>query len=75
MMVLSSAVRNETGFAAVEGWPLELSDFASVKAFADRFEKDGGDLDLLVENAAVARCDYVMAGHGYEETYVFFVRS
>lgn len=58
----------------MEGWPLELGDFSSVKAFADRFEKEGGNLDLLVENAAIARFDYVMARHGFEETYVFLRR-
>lgn len=63
-------IRKETGFAAVEGWSLELSDFSSVKAFADRFEKEGGDLDFLVENAAVARYDYILTQDGFEETCV-----
>ena len=51
---------------------MELNDFTSVKAFVDRFEKEGGDLDLLVENAAVARFDYRMGNSGYEELYDLF---
>ena len=60
------AIQQETGFAAVEYWPLELTEFASVKAFADRFEKDGGDLDLLVANAAIATDDFVLTSDGHE---------
>ena len=30
-----------------------MANFASVTAFADRFDKEGGRLDILVENAAV----------------------
>lgn len=54
----------------MEAWPLELSDFASVKAFVDRFDKDGGDLDLLVQNAGVALSAYSVTKDGYESTYV-----
>ena len=61
-------IRKETGFGAVEGWPLELSDFSSVKAFVDRFEKEGGELDVLVENAAVATYDYTQTQDGFETT-------
>ena len=59
-------IRKETGYANVEGWTLELSDFSSVKAFVDRFEKDGDDLHLLVENAGVIRFDYARTKDGLE---------
>ena len=49
----------------MEAWPLELSDFASVKSFVDRFDKDGGDLDLLVQNAGVALSAYSVTKDGY----------
>ena len=57
----------------MEYWSLELSEFASVRAFADRFEKDGGDLDILVANAAVATYDFVLTSDGYDNAYVFLV--
>lgn len=63
---LSLAIRSETGCNVVECWPLELTDFASVKAFVDRFEKDGGRLDVLVTNAAMATYEYVETPDGYE---------
>ena len=43
------AILTETGFTNVEYRPLELSKFASVEAFSDCFEKDGGNLDILVQ--------------------------
>ena len=65
-----SVIRKETGFAAVEAWPLELDEFASIKAFVDRFEEDGDDLDLFVQNAAVATGVYALTQDGYESSYV-----
>lgn len=69
-MSLYAAVRDETGFAAVEAWPLELASLASVKAFVSRFNEDGGDLNLIVENAGIATREYNLTMDGYEETYV-----
>lgn len=46
-------IKEETGHKNVELWLLDLANFASVRSFADRYEKDGGRLDILVENAAV----------------------
>ena len=43
----------DTGYRNAELWIIDLADFASVKSFADRFNKEGGRLDILVENAAV----------------------
>lgn len=65
-----SVIRKETGFAAVEAWPLELDEFASIKTFVDRFEEDGDDLDLFVQNAAVATGVYALTQDGYESSYV-----
>ena len=31
-------------------WPLDLADFSSTRAFTDRHEKEGGQLDIIVEN-------------------------
>lgn len=75
MLTWFLAIKSDTGFAHVEGWPLELSEFASVKAFADRFEADGGDLDILVANAAMALAEYSLTPDGYETSYVVFTKS
>ncbi|KAF9522416.1 short-chain dehydrogenase [Crepidotus variabilis] len=48
----ATQIVRDTGFKGVETWLLDLADFASVTAFAERYEKDGR-LDILVENAAV----------------------
>lgn len=55
----------------MEYWPLDLSSFKSVSAFADRFEKEGGGkLDILVQNAGIVRREYVQTNDGYESMYV-----
>ncbi|KAF9460542.1 short-chain dehydrogenase [Collybia nuda] len=47
-------LRSETGFEPVELWIIDLAKFSSVSEFASKFEKDGGRLDILVQNAAAA---------------------
>ncbi|KAK7044161.1 hypothetical protein VNI00_007881 [Paramarasmius palmivorus] len=54
-------IKAETGYQA-ELWIIDLSSFASVKAFVDKFEKEGGRLDILVENAGI------MGSEEYEVT-------
>ncbi|CAK5267280.1 unnamed protein product [Mycena citricolor] len=58
-------IKNETGISA-ELWLIDLADFASVSAFADRFEREGGRLDILVENAGVATDKYEVSKDGWE---------
>ena len=53
----------------VELWLVDLAQLDSVLQFADKFEKDGGRLDLLVYNAAVAEWKYSKSVDGYELTY------
>jgi len=45
-------LERETGYQSAELWIIDLSEFQSIRLFADKFEKDGGRLDILVENAA-----------------------
>ncbi|KZS88794.1 NAD(P)-binding protein, partial [Sistotremastrum niveocremeum HHB9708] len=60
-------IQRTTGCQNVEYWPLDLSSFKSVSAFADRFEKEGGGkLDILVQNAGIVRREYVQTNDGYE---------
>ena len=43
----------ETGYESAELWEIDLAQISSVVKFAERFEKDGGRLDILLENAAI----------------------
>ncbi|KAJ7793731.1 hypothetical protein B0H14DRAFT_3889122 [Mycena olivaceomarginata] len=61
-------VKRETGYQNAELWSLDLADFAPVRSFADKFEQDGGRLDVLVENAAVTKMDYEATKDGWEMT-------
>lgn len=58
----------ETGYKSVELWNVDLSRFSSVKEFADKFEKDGGRLDILVQNAAILSRSYGETSDGWEES-------
>ncbi|KZO94453.1 short-chain dehydrogenase [Calocera viscosa TUFC12733] len=47
-------IKTATGCNSVEAWQLDISSNESVKAFADRFAKEGGGkVDILIENAGV----------------------
>ncbi|KZT54848.1 NAD(P)-binding protein [Calocera cornea HHB12733] len=49
-----SDIQKVTGVKSIETWQLDISSNASVKAFADKFAKEGGGkLDILIENAGV----------------------
>ncbi|TFK62972.1 short-chain dehydrogenase [Pluteus cervinus] len=58
-------IKEQTGFQA-ELWLLDLAKFSSVRKFADRWEKEGGRLDILVENAAVSGFEYNQTEDGWE---------
>jgi NAD(P)-dependent dehydrogenase (short-subunit alcohol dehydrogenase family) len=59
----------ETGYKKAELWMIDLSEFASVKAFATHFEQDGGRLDILVMNAGISlRRGYESSVEGWEST-------
>ncbi|KAJ3733725.1 hypothetical protein DFJ43DRAFT_994570 [Lentinula guzmanii] len=61
-----SKISQDTGYTKAEAWPLDLSRFASVREFADRFEREGGRLDILVENAGmVGTPSYEKTQDGY----------
>ncbi|KAJ7673613.1 short-chain dehydrogenase [Mycena rosella] len=55
-----------TGYKKAELWIVDLANFASVKQFADKFERDGGRLDILVENAAILPFKYESTKDGWE---------
>lgn len=65
-------LRAQTGYKDAEVWLVDLASYQSVLAFAERFKKDGGRLDVLLENAAVAPVmgNTTLTKDGYEETCV-----
>jgi NAD(P)-dependent dehydrogenase (short-subunit alcohol dehydrogenase family) len=65
-----SGLKAATGYSKAELWIIDLADFESVKQFADKFERDGGRLDILVENAALATFDYDATKDGWEASLV-----
>ncbi|KAJ7699056.1 hypothetical protein B0H17DRAFT_927003 [Mycena rosella] len=59
-------LKAETGYERAELWLVDLADFSSVQRFADKFERDGGRLDILVENAAIGVFAYETTKDGWE---------
>ncbi|KAJ3528349.1 hypothetical protein NMY22_g9456 [Coprinellus aureogranulatus] len=63
-----ASIKEATGFKNVELWLLDLANFSSIIAFADRFKNEGGRLDILVANAAIAVDKYKLTADGWEES-------
>ncbi|KAF6753523.1 short-chain dehydrogenase [Ephemerocybe angulata] len=63
-----TTLQQETGYRTAELWLVDLSKFSSVIAFADKFEKDGGRLDIVVMNAAIETTVYETSTDGWEST-------
>ncbi|KAF7345680.1 WW domain-containing oxidoreductase [Mycena venus] len=51
-------LKAETGYTKAGLWIIDLADFSSVRRFADKFEREGGRLDIFVENAAIGSSTY-----------------
>ncbi|KAG6918164.1 hypothetical protein DXG01_016149 [Tephrocybe rancida] len=61
-------LQTETGYKGAELWIVDLSKFSSVVAFVDKFEQEGGRLDILVANAATATLEYSTTPDGWESS-------
>ena len=71
LTILRIGLSEDTGYQSAELWIIDLADFASVKSFADRFDKEGGRLDILVENAGVLPSKTLeLTSDGWESTSV-----
>ena len=46
-------LKAETGYGSAELWIIDLAQISSVVDFAERFEKDGGRIDILLLNAGI----------------------
>jgi retinol dehydrogenase-12 len=65
-------LKANTGYSHAELWLVDLSEFSSVRAFADRVVKDLERLDILMLNAAVVPREdgsYTSTKDGWETTY------
>lgn len=61
------AIKSSAGFGGIEVWDVDLADFASIKAFASRYEKEGGGhLDLLVMNSGITTIEFAETKDGWE---------
>ncbi|KAG2147391.1 uncharacterized protein EDB93DRAFT_1226546 [Suillus bovinus] len=63
------------GYKGCEFWIVDLANFASVTAFADKFKREGGDLHILVMNAAILQLVYQPTADGWESLLVYFTFS
>ncbi|PBK58136.1 short-chain dehydrogenase [Armillaria solidipes] len=60
-------IQADTGYSKVELWIIDLANFSSVVAFADRADQELDRLDILIENAGVAAWEYEQV-EGWEKT-------
>lgn len=69
LIILSTAIRETTGYAGGEVWHVDLAKFDTISAFADRFQKEGpGHLDLLIECSGIGTRKYKKTKDGWEST-------
>ncbi|KAJ7185253.1 hypothetical protein C8R46DRAFT_375373 [Mycena filopes] len=61
-------VKAATGYSKAEVWTIDLKDLASVTQFADKFDREGGRLDILVANAALGIFQYEPTKDGFESS-------
>ena len=67
-------MKTETGYESPELWVIDLAQISSVVDFAERFEKEGGRIDILLLNAGIAPATgQELTADGYE--LVSVVRS
>jgi NAD(P)-dependent dehydrogenase (short-subunit alcohol dehydrogenase family) len=57
------------GLGSVEVDDLDLSDLASVRAFAERFLATGRSIDILINNAAIMAAPEARVGDGWESQF------
>jgi NAD(P)-dependent dehydrogenase (short-subunit alcohol dehydrogenase family) len=55
-----------TGIKNIQVWKLDMSDYGSIKAFAERAEAELDRIDIFIANAGVVRAEYHQV-NGYEE--------
>jgi NAD(P)-dependent dehydrogenase (short-subunit alcohol dehydrogenase family) len=70
LATLILAIKDSTGCQNIEIGIMEQGGFSSVVAFADKFEREGRKIDILVANAGVSHSQYSTTEDGWEMTRV-----
>jgi len=66
----ATKLKKETGYGSAELWIIDLARISSVVDFAERFEKDGGRIDILLLNAGTTPfVGQQLTADGYEPTF------
>jgi len=61
------SIKESTGCSTMECWTIDMSEFKSISAFVDRFEREGGPrLDILLQNAGVLPMKFIPTVDGWE---------
>ena len=64
-------LKTETGYESAELWLIDLARISSVLEFAERLEKEGGRIDILLLNAGISPAPgQQLTADGYEPTSV-----
>lgn len=66
---VARATLDERGLGNVEVDDLDLSDLASVRAFAERFLATGRSIDILINNAAIMAAPETRVGDNWESQF------
>ncbi|KII92884.1 hypothetical protein PLICRDRAFT_37683 [Plicaturopsis crispa FD-325 SS-3] len=61
-------LEKKTGYKNAEVWLVDLSKYSSVVAFVEKFEQDGGRLDIAIFNAGVLYMEYAASPENWEMT-------
>jgi len=66
----ATKLKTETGYESAELWIIDLGRISSVVDFAERFEKEGGRIDILLLNAATTPFPgQQLTADGYEPAF------
>ena len=64
-------MKSKTGYESAELWIIDLARISSVVDFAERFEKEGGRIDILLLNAGIVDvAGQQLTADGYEPVSV-----
>ena len=66
---VASEIRSFTGNESLHIAALDLSDFSSVRRFADEFLASGKPLHILINNAAIMACPLARSPEGFESQF------
>ncbi len=66
---IAADLRAATGNGEIHVSELDLSDFASIRRFTDRFLESGKPVHILINNAAIMACPLARTAEGFESQF------